>query len=100
VSFKLKVKNIPYYLHGKYHYDDIMTMLDIGGKTIPFGLILREGEYQTTDNIQYTLLYDEEKNQIDIKVSDDRKTIINNFEMRLLQRQIEKAKNLIKEKVC
>ena len=35
-----------------------------------------------------------------IKVSDDRKTIINSFEMRLLHRQIEKAKKLIKEKIC
>jgi hypothetical protein len=100
IEFKVIVKNNPYYLSGKMHYKDIKVLFIVGTRSIDFNDLLREKKIQIHSPRDYTILYDDEKKCIDIKISGHQKTVINDFELGLMLHQIEKAKEKIKEKIC
>jgi hypothetical protein len=96
IEIEIIAKNNPYYLHGKYYYDDIQTFFIAGSQRVEFNYLLREKKSQMRFPMVYTILYNEEKNCIDIRTNgDNQKTVVNDFELRLIQHQIEKAKYMI-----
>jgi hypothetical protein len=95
IEIEIIAKNNPYYLRGKHNYDDIRTFFIAGSRRVEFNYLLREKKSQMRFPMVYTILYNEEKNCIDIKIGDNQKTVINDFELRLIRRQIEKAKHRI-----
>jgi hypothetical protein len=99
MEIEIIAKNNPYYLNGKYHYDDIGAFFIVGSQRIEFNYLLREKKSQMHYPMDYTILYNEEKKCIDIKISGNQKTVVNDFELRLIQQQIEKAKIMVAQEV-
>jgi len=99
IEIEIIVKNNPYYLHGKYYYDDIGAFFIVGSRQVEFNYLLREKKSQIHYPMDYTILYNEEKKYIDMKISCNQKTVVNDFELRLIQQQIEKAKIIIAQEV-
>jgi hypothetical protein len=97
IEIEIAVKNNPYYLHGKYYYDDIESFFIVGARHVEFNHLLHGEKNQIFYYYprRYIILYNKEKKCIDIKIDDNQKTVVNDFELRLIQQQIEKAKYMI-----
>ena len=97
----LMVKNNTYNLHEKFSRKEPIAILAVGGSRLVGLDKLLDGEkIHVNYPMNYTILYNEEKNCIDIEIHDKQKTVVNDFDLQLIQHQNEKAKEMIRQKLA
>jgi hypothetical protein len=101
VVINLMVKNNTYKLHEKFSRKEPRAVLAVGGsRLVGFDNLLEGERFLINYPINYILSYNKEKKCIDIKVQDNQKTIVNDFDLRVIQHQNEKAKEMIRQKLA
>jgi hypothetical protein len=99
VAINLTVKNNAYHSYGKHNHHEPRAFLALmGSRPVELDKLLDGRRYRVNYPINYILSYNKEKNCIDIEVHDKQKTVITAFDLRLIQRQNQKAKEMINQK--